>query len=1179
LAGPNRWASCPVYEAELDFGDQASGLAARNQQTLARLDELRGPPEGCIHGVTEGAAAGSLQDLASALVRCAFRLQNRLVDQISFGAVQATANPHVFLVIVECVSEGLGRAVMEGALKILAAAAADVQLPLADLRDQVLQLLCEEFPARRVSYRNLAATLDIYYAARKRNIPAAQITPTYWGSLRLGQGSKQRRMRASEPDIVSGVARMASTDKPICNQLLQEAGVPISRGRVVETVEQALAAAEELGLPVAVKPADTDIGVGVALDVRTREHVERAFGEAIKHATKVLIEQFAPGIEHRVLVIGDRVAAVTRVDPPQVIGDGVSTIAQLVEKVNLDPRRGGEKDDTPWYKLKLDAEAVGVLAVDGLTVDSVPPAGQKVLVRRNPPYIKHGGVPTDMTERIHPRIAAQAVAAAKMMQIPVCGLDVVALDIGKPLEEQRGIFVEANTGPGLWLHLAPYIEPARPVGREIVDLLFAPGADGRIPVAAVVGDSKDLATAHLRRLFAASGVRAASASEQEVVMAGRRFVPQVSTPQSRAAVLFQNETVDLAILKTTPQELFQAGFGNDQCEVALVCGETVERECLQALRNALSPAGVLVLDAAHHEVPFTPPLPVERIIRYAVNESQRLNEHGRAGGTGVSTRAGMIVVSQGNETLQLGRMPAALADEEQRALLAALAAAKGLGHSHDALCAYVDSLGQSPPAARTTAAAVRPSKTIVAETNPILAAARRRNIPAALLHDADPRFLRLGQGSKQHRCQGLEPETVSAISRTASSDRFLIKYLLQEAGIPVAPSRVVKTADDAWAAACELGLPVALKPTDGFTEAGVSENLSTREQVDAAFRKAVLIDKEVLVEKLLPGSVFRVVVVGDRVIAVSLAQSSSLTSAGAAETKNSTDDLSHVLHPDIAAQAVATAHALRLPVAVVEVLAADISKRLEDQGGVVLGVRLLDSENPCQPDEQAALAEEVVTSLYPERATGRIPCVALLADSSGAAATHLATLLAKAGLCAGIAGEREITIAGRSWTPPGPSPADRARAIFQAPMVDVALLKLSHDELRRSGLGNDVCNVAVLLDSPSSAVLDRAEAEMVVLPFERALAPGNLTLPAARIIWFAAQEESPLPADRLAEQSRAVFVQGDSIVLANGSATRVSLGKRPAKLSSAELAPLLAALAGALALGINIEVLQAALAT
>jgi cyanophycin synthetase len=336
----------------------------------------------------------------------------------------------------------------------------------------------------------------------------------------------------------------------------------------------------------------------------------------------------------------------------------------------------------------------------------------------------------------------------------------------------------------------------------------------------------------------------------------------------------------------------------------------------------------------------------------------------------------------------------------------------------------------------------------------------------------------------------------------------------------------------------------------------------------------VLIDKNVLIERLVPGSVFRVITAGDRVIAASLVD--------AGESSDPTADLSQVIHPEIAAQAIAAAHALRLPVAVVEVIAADITKRLEDQGGVISGVRLLDSENPCRPAEQEALAQEVVSSLFPHHATGRIPCVAVLEDSTGAAANHLAALLTRAGLCAGIAGEKEIAIAGRSWTPTRKSPAERAKAIFQAPIVDIALLKLSHGELQCGGLGNDVCNVAVVLDSHPGDELLRgglAEAGILVLPFERSVPQKEVSLPAERLIWFASQEVSTPPVELLVERGRALFFAAGEVVLAQGSGTRVALGKMPANLTRGELAPLLAALAAALALGHNINVLKEYLAT
>ena len=831
------------------------------------------------------------------------------------------------------------------------------------------------------------------------------------------------------------------------------------------------------------------------------------------------------------------------------------------------------------------------------------------LVRRNPPYIKHGGVPVDVTDRIHPLTASQAVAAAKFMQIDVAGLDVVAVDIGRPLEEQGGVFVEINTGPGLWLHLAPYIESPRSVGTDIVDMLFAPGEDGRIPVVAVVGETSDLATNHLVRLLAQSGVRAASASEKEIVMAGRSYVPQGNSPQSRAAALFQNETVDTAILKTTPQELFHAGFGNDHCDVALII-DSILVECTQALRNALSPNGILVLEAEQHDPAFSAHLPVERIIRFAVNERiARLEEHLLAGGTGVYVQDARIILSQWNQPpILLGCIPAGISVQDLRMLLASLGAAMSLGQRIESLRVYVDSLVDQQPGVRSVDTVVRPlisrSCSSPLRMEPIIFEACRRNLPATVLSIADRRFLRLGQGSKQHRCQGIEPDTVNAVAQMASSDKQLCKHLLTEAGVPVPLGRVAHTAEQAWSTACDLGLPVAIKPVDGGSDSGVSLDLRTREQVETAFFKAELVDKEVLIERFVSGQVFRVTVAGDRVLAVSLVKRPTLPHTAMGDTRDPHTDLSHMIHPDTSAQAIAAVHAVRLSVADVEVIAHDIAKRLEEQGGVVIGVssgRLVDWGSSCDPVEQDTLAQEIVTSLFPQSNDGRIPVVAILDDTSGATTAHLAAMLALAGLCAGTAGDSEITIAERRWTPAGNSPSERARVVFQSPIVDVALLKLSRCELIRLGMGNDVCNVAIVLDSVAIDIASGASeigialnafpqpeinglgsiekllptdisgTGILVLPLDLRLSRAEQSMPANRIIWFAAREDIASSSVRLVEGERVVFVEADYFVLAEGSATRVKLGKRPANIMGDELAPILAA---ALALGLKIEMLK-----
>jgi len=494
---------------------------------------------------------------------------------------------------------------------------------------------------------------------------------------------------------------MASTDKYLAKQLLQAVGVPVPQGRLASTVEQAWAAACELGLPVAVKPIDSDLATGVSLDLHTREQVEAGFHHAHEHSGEVLVERFAPGTEHRVLVVGDRVVAVTRIEPPHVEGDGVSTVVELVDKVNRDPRRGDPGSGAPLSKLKIDEVAQAVLAAQGYTLASIPPTGARVLVRRNPPYIKNGGNLADLTDRIHPSTAAHAVAAAQAVQLPVAGLDVVALDIGKPLEDQGGVVVEINTSPGLWLHMAPWADSPRPIGDAIVASLFPPGKDGRIPVAAVVGDSTGSVTKQLEALLACAGYRVGSAGAAEVAVGGRRWVPPARTPQERAGVLLQNTTIDVALLQTSPCELVHAGFGTDRCDVALVLEPAAAVEddeigpaagdFLQALWHALALEGVLVLAAEGESAGIDTRFPPARIFLVAREEGghSRVHHHLALGGRALLLQGDALVLADGAAApVVLGRRPWGMTERETSALLAALAAALVLGLTTETLHTY-----------------------------------------------------------------------------------------------------------------------------------------------------------------------------------------------------------------------------------------------------------------------------------------------------------------------------------------------------------------------------------------------------------------------------------------------------------------------------------------------------------
>jgi cyanophycin synthetase len=465
LRGPNAWAACPVLEAGVD---------------LARWVELPRHQAAAAVGRIRAWLPALAPDLAMARVveQVTLHLQNLAGNPVTFAETREGPRPGRYRVAVEYQEEPVGRACLQAALEVCRAACEGRPFAIDEEVARLRSLADDQ--------RLGPSTQGVVDAARARGIPVAHFNPDDGRYLQLGHGSRQRRSLASETDDVSGIARSITTDKHLTKQLLREAGVPVPRGRPVSDAEDAWEAACDLGLPVAVKPQDCDLAVGVGLDLKTREQVIAAYQAAREKSASVLVERFAPGTEHRVLVVEDRVVAVARIEPPHVIGDGVSRIADLVAAVNRDPRRG-DAYPSPLRRLKLDAVGLEVLASQGYTPESVPAAGVRVLLRRNPPYIKNGGSLSDLTDRIHPEVAACAVAAAQALQVPVAGLDVVAEDIGRPLEEQGGVVVEVNTGPGLWLHMAPWADTPRPVGEAIIATLFPPGGDGRIPIVAVTG--------------------------------------------------------------------------------------------------------------------------------------------------------------------------------------------------------------------------------------------------------------------------------------------------------------------------------------------------------------------------------------------------------------------------------------------------------------------------------------------------------------------------------------------------------------------------------------------------------------------------------------------------------------------------------------------------------------------
>jgi len=497
--------------------------------------------------------------LARVLELATLGLQAQAGCPVTFSCTKPTMEAGVFQVVVEYSEEAVGRLALELAQSLCQSALDDTSFDLASVLHQLREL--DE------DVRLGPSTGSVVNAALARNIPYSRMTD---GSMvRFGWGSKQRRIQAAEIDATSAIAEAIAQDKELSKRLLHAAGVPVPRGRAVRDADDAWTAAQEIGLPVVVKPLDGNQGKGVTVNIQNETQLRAAYAVAIEFRDTVLVERFMPGNDFRLLVVGDKLVAAARRDPPKVVGDGVHTVAQLVDIVNADPRRG-DGHATSLTKIRFDDIARSCLRSQGFEADSIPDKGQRVNLRNNA-NLSTGGSATDVTEDVHPDVAARAVTAAHMVGLHICGVDLVCDSILRPIEEQGGGVVEVNAAPGLRMHLSPSFGKGRPVGEAIMSSLFKNGHDGRIPIVAVTGTNGKTTTVRLiAHLLAQQGWCVGMTNTDGVYVDGHCIdTGDCSGPKSAKNVLHHPD-VDAAVLETARGGILREGLAFDKCDVAVV---------------------------------------------------------------------------------------------------------------------------------------------------------------------------------------------------------------------------------------------------------------------------------------------------------------------------------------------------------------------------------------------------------------------------------------------------------------------------------------------------------------------------------------------------------------------------------------------------------------------------------
>jgi cyanophycin synthetase len=540
LRGPNYWRLAPVIAGDLVLGSLASLTSAEVPGFAERLE--RAMPTLRSHPCSRERESGFLERLregtgwAHVLEHVGLELQTLAGSDVSFGRVVRSEVDDSWWVILEYEEEEVGLQALRRGVDVMRACIAgsdpDVAAIVTDLADRL--------EAARLG----PSTAVIVEEARRRGIPVRRLNT---GSLvQLGLGRSLRRIRATATDATSIIASDIAQDKDLTKRVLQNIGLAVPAGAVAGSPERAVEIAREIGYPVMLKPLDGNQGRGISPRLDSEAEVLAAWEQAARFG-RMVVERYIDGRDHRVLVVNGKMVAVAERVPAHVVGDGSRSIRELVDEVNRDPRRGNGHSNV-LTALPLDQHTEEVLGRRGLSLESVPAAGERVFLRATA-NLSTGGTAIDRTDEIHPDNVTACEMAAGVVGLDIAGLDVLTPDISVPFEENGAVIIEINAVPGIRMHEHPSEGRPRHVAAAILDMLFPAGARPTIPVIAVTGtNGKTTTTRLIAHLFRATGRTVGFTTTDGVYLQNRLVVRGDMTGPFAANVLLSNPTVEVAVL-------------------------------------------------------------------------------------------------------------------------------------------------------------------------------------------------------------------------------------------------------------------------------------------------------------------------------------------------------------------------------------------------------------------------------------------------------------------------------------------------------------------------------------------------------------------------------------------------------------------------------------------------------
>ena len=609
---------------------------------------------GFLSRVLEGTMMGHI------IEHVALELQELAGMPVGFGRTRETATPGTYQVVIEYENEQAGRYAARAAVRLCESVIATGTYSAEELEQDLKDL--REFAADAALG---PSTETLVKEAEARGIPWMELGTR--AMIQLGYGVHQKKLQATLSDRTSVLGVELACDKEGTKQILRASGIPVPRGTVINYLNELQDAIDDLGgYPIVVKPLDGNHGRGITINITEWEQAEAAYDAAKEVSKAVIVERFYEGRDHRVLVINGKVVAVAERIPAHVVGDGNSTISDLIEETNRDPRRG-EGHDNVLTKIEVDRTTWQLLDQKGYTLDTVLADGE-VFYLRATANLSTGGIAVDRTDDIHPETVWLAQRVVKIIGLDIAGIDIVTSDISKTLREMDGVIVEVNAAPGFRMHICPSEGIPRNVAEPVINMLFPPGATGRVPIVAVTGTNGKTTTTRLIAHIFRQTQQVVGYTTTDGTYIGDYLVElgDNTGPQS-AQLILQDPTVEVAILESARGGILRSGLAFGACDVGVVLNVAADHLGLgdintindmarvkSVVAEAAMANGYAVLNADDALVAAMADRASAQIAYFSMNpDSPLIRSHTQRGGLAAVYENGYLSILKGDWTLRI----------------------------------------------------------------------------------------------------------------------------------------------------------------------------------------------------------------------------------------------------------------------------------------------------------------------------------------------------------------------------------------------------------------------------------------------------------------------------------------------------------------------------------------------